>query len=30
MYQATMVRSMSEGIMARYMKAATHDMIQNN
>jgi hypothetical protein len=25
-----MVRSMSEGIVARYMKAATHDMIQNN
>jgi hypothetical protein len=25
-----MIRSMNEGIVARYMKAATHDMIQNN
>jgi hypothetical protein len=29
-YQATMVRSMNEGIVARYMKTATHNMIQNN
>src|SRR5664279_4938688 len=28
--QATMVRTMSEGIMARYLKSAMADMIRNN